>query len=161
MSSLSSLYFSISSFVCLIFFLRTSRRLFPCTCAILVVVVGVVGSALTNHQRWRRAHHRLPAPADNARDRLATETRSGKMLEEISRFDEYISGQRGKYCTPVQILEGLESIGGYRQEPSLAAPTGASCGAEEAATSRLNRGRSRNQRSHPDSRPTTRLTPQK
>merc|ERR1719266_2132518 len=46
MSSLSSLYFSISSFVCLIFFLRTSRRLFPCTCAILVVVVGVVGSAL-------------------------------------------------------------------------------------------------------------------
>ena len=35
MSSDSSLYFSISSLVCLIFFLRTSRRLLPCTCVMM------------------------------------------------------------------------------------------------------------------------------
>ena len=35
MSSDSSLYFSISSLVCLIFFLRTSRRLLPCTWVML------------------------------------------------------------------------------------------------------------------------------
>merc|ERR1712018_299931 len=35
MSSDSSLYFSISSLVCLIFFLRTSKRLLPCTAVML------------------------------------------------------------------------------------------------------------------------------